>query len=59
MASRQQGDVVGHVDRLVAAVVVPPARVGPQFVESSPVLMVPVDAEEPEPKLGADRLDGA
>jgi len=35
-----------------------PTTLGPQLVEAGPVLVVAVDAEQPEPELGADRLDG-
>ena len=57
MGSWQQRHVVGNVDRVVAAVLVVPTRLVPQLTKTGPVLMVPVDAKESKPKLGADRLD--
>jgi hypothetical protein len=56
-----RGSIVTWSDTSIgfqAAALVLPAWFGPQLVEASPVLMIPVDAEELKLELGADRLDG-
>src|SRR5690349_2907941 len=59
MTARKHRDVVRDVDRRETSVLTLPAPVRPEPVEASPVLVVPGDAQEPEPELGADRLDGS